>query len=629
MQEKTTNSVRSVERALDIIEVLAGERGKPKGVTEIAQKLNLAKSTVHRLLDTLLEKGYVEQDSDSEKYRLGLKLVEIGNIVLNNLELRSQALPYLKRLMEKSGQTVHLAILDHGDVVYIDKVESTGAIKMASYIGLRGYVHSTALGKAIAAFMSEEQVKHILETKGMPRLTPNTITSFPEFMVHLERIRQQGYAVDDIENEEAIRCIAAPIFNHSGKVVAAVSVSGMVLQITMDRVAELAQMVIECGEKISTRLGYISKKVVIDNKSQPLPVLPPTKISSNEVFNVVNISSNKLPLTVVVGTSLGNAITFSAVEKGIFEKYGIDLRINIVPNGFHQINIIESEDAQFGQAGVVPIALMKAKGVNVIGLGLLQGAAYTRKMDNDLAIISIKDSNIREQHPEDLAGKIIGVSLGTVAHEYLWAVLKEKSIPEEAVRMVDLRDLDLLKALASRKVNAIICWEALASSALKKLPDCYLVQRGGGYINRSNIIISSSTFIGENPDFAELYITAFCEASQWVRQHLDEAATIASRWISDLDPGIARLAIRNISFDPRISKFTYAGIKESLDFLLATQKIDVPLDIKSFFNAEIMQHVMQSKKDLFDDLPPIPSEAALDNASKFHKKTAEPTTLHE
>lgn len=611
MPTEVINLVRSVERSLTIIEALAEERGRPKGITEIAQKLKLGKSTVHRLLGTLQEKGYVEQDPESEKYKLGLKLVELGNIVLHNLELRSQAAPCLKRLMERSGQTVHLAILDQGDIVYIDKVESMGSIKMASYIGLRGYVHSTALGKAIAAFLPEEQVKHILETKGMPRLTPNTITSFSEFKAHLERVRQQGYAVDDIENEEAIRCIAAPVFNYSGTVVAAVSISGTVLQVTIDRVAELAQMVVECAEEISTRLGYLGKQMAATVEMQSYSTFPSLKTSRNELFNINNTPSKKLPLTVVVGTPLGHVVSFAGVEKGIFENYGIDLRINIVPSGFHQINAIESEEAQFGQAGVVPIALMKAKGASVIGLGLLQGAAYTEKIDHDQAIVARKDSGIREQHPEDLAGKIVGVPLGTVAHEYLRAVLASKNIPEHEVQLVDLRDLELTQALGEGLVDAIVCWEAFPSCTLKKVPGSYLVQRGGGYIARYSVIITRDKYLKKHPEIVELYITAFCEASQWVRQHLDEAATIASRWISDLDPAVARAAIKNISFDPRISKFTFAGIKDSIDFLVKTKKIDGNLEVKSLINAETMLRVMKKRTDLFNDLPLIPKEAIL------------------
>ena len=592
------------------MESLAEDHGRPKGITEIAKKLNLGKSTVHRLLVTLEEKGYVDQDPETEKYKLGLKLVELGNIVLLNLELRSQAAPCLKRLMERSGQTVHLAILDQGDIIYIDKVESMGAIKMASYIGRRGYVHSSALGKAIAAYLPEEQVRRILETKGMPRLTPNTITSFSEFKSHLERVRQQGYAVDDIENEEAIRCIAAPIFNYAGTVVAAVSVSGTVLKVTIDRVAELARMVVECAEEISARLGYSNKQLdTVTVMPASVPDAPATLPAGT--FNIINGQAKKLPLTVVVGTPLDHVVSFAGVEKGIFTNYNLDLRLNIVPNGFHQINALESEDAQFGQAGIVPIALMKSKGASIVGLGLLQGAAHTQKVDNDQAIVAGKDSSIREQHPEDLAGKVIGVPLGTVAHEYLRAVLAGKNIPEDAVQLVDLRDMDLTRALASGKVDAIVCWEAFPSYTLTKVPGCYLVQRGGGYIARHSVIITPEKYLKQHPEIVELYITAFCEASQWVRLHLDEAAAIASRWISELDPAVARAAIKTISFDPRISKFTLAGIKDSIDFLSKKNKIDGNLDVKSFIKAETMLRVMKKREDLFNDLPPIQPEAIL------------------
>lgn len=611
MSTKEIKLVRAVERSLTILEALAGEQGRPKGITEIAQKIKLGKSTIHRLLGTLQEKGYVQKDPHTEKYKLGLKFIEMGNIVLTNLELRSQAADCLKRLMERSGQTVHLAILDQGEIVYIDKVENMGGIKMASYIGRRSYVHSSALGKAILAYLPEDEVKHILEDKGMPKLTPNTITSFSQFKTHLERVRQQGYAVDDVENEDAIRSIAAPIFNYMGHVVAAVSISGTVMQVTIDRVAEMARMVVECADEISVRLGYLGKQTAATAEIPAYITSLPIRMSSNSTFNNIKTVTPELPITVAVGASLDQVVSFSGVEKGIFANYGLDIRLNFVPSGFHQINALENGEAQFGQAGVVPIALTKSKGASVIGIGFLQGAAHANKIDNDQAIVARKGSGIREQHPEDLAGKVIGVPLGTVAHEYLQAVLASKNIPEHEVQLVDLRDMELTRALEEGHVDAIVCWEAFPSYTLKKVAWSYIVQRGGGYIARYSVIFTSNKYLKKYPEIVELYLTAFCEASQWVRQHLDEAATIASRWISDLDPAVARAAIKNISFDPRISKLSFAGLKDSIDFLVKTKKIERNLKVNNLINPSTLLRVMYKRQDLFNDLPVIPKNDSL------------------
>ncbi|MGI9950759.1 IclR family transcriptional regulator [Moorellaceae bacterium AZ2] len=248
--------VRSVERTLSLLEELARDRGSPKGVTELSRRLKLGKSTVYRLLSTLRARGYVEQLAENDRYRLGLKLMELGTIASMGLELRERAKPYLKKIVEETGQVAHLAILADGEIVYIDKYEGNASIKMNSYIGQRGYIHSTALGKAICAYLPEEMVEKFIALKGMPRLTPNTIVSLDEFKACLAKVRDQGYAVDNMENEESIRCIATPIFDYSGKVIAAISLTGTVIHIPADMVESLARKVVETGKAISRSMGY-------------------------------------------------------------------------------------------------------------------------------------------------------------------------------------------------------------------------------------------------------------------------------------------------------------------------------------------------------------------------------------
>jgi DNA-binding IclR family transcriptional regulator len=248
--------VLSVGRALTLLESLAENKGRPKGITELSVDLKLAKGTVCKLIKTLENKGYVIKDSKSEKYRLGLKLMELGSIVNNGLELRALAEPYLKELREITKQTVHMALLADCEIVYIDKVESRQNVQMASYIGQRSFIHSTSLGKAICAYLPENEVIGYLKVKKMPKFTPNTITSAEEFIEHLANVRERGYAVDEIENEESVRCIAAPIFDYSGKPIAALSVSGTVLQIPKDRIKSIAKNVVKEAENVSKMMGY-------------------------------------------------------------------------------------------------------------------------------------------------------------------------------------------------------------------------------------------------------------------------------------------------------------------------------------------------------------------------------------
>lgn len=251
---KDENLVQAVDRALAILETLKAA-GEALGVTELGARVGLHKSTVYRLLATLARHGYVQQDPATERYSLGLKLVELGTAVLDHLELRELARPYLKRLMEASQEVAHLVVLQDGDVVYIDKVECPGPVKMYSQLGRRAPAHATAVGKALLAFLPPAQVEAIL-ARGLPRLTPHTITDPERLRTELHLVRERGYAVDNEENELGIRCVAGPIFNHTGQVVAAFSISGLAMRLTVPRLEGLAGLVCRTSQEISARLGY-------------------------------------------------------------------------------------------------------------------------------------------------------------------------------------------------------------------------------------------------------------------------------------------------------------------------------------------------------------------------------------
>ncbi|MCK8816718.1 IclR family transcriptional regulator [Natroniella sulfidigena] len=255
MKKRPSNLVKSVDRSINILEELAKyEEGL--GVTELGNRLDIHKSSVHRLLSTLVYRGLVEQDSKTGNYKLGLKIFELGSKIFNDLEIREYAKLYLEELVEETGEAVHLAVLDQGEIIYIDKVESSNTIRMYSQVGKRAPVHCTGLGKAILAYLSEEEVDRIIETKGLPEYTENTITDPEQFKERLALIRNRGYAMDEIEHELGIRCVAAPIFNYNDEAVAAVSVSGPTMRVSKDRIDELSKLVKEIGLKISQRLGY-------------------------------------------------------------------------------------------------------------------------------------------------------------------------------------------------------------------------------------------------------------------------------------------------------------------------------------------------------------------------------------
>lgn len=250
-----TDIVQSVDRTLSILEVIS-EYSEGLGITEISSKIDLHKSTVHRLLATLIYKGYVVQDPETSKYMITLKLFEIGNKKIESIDILNISKPYLKELMDKTKEVIHLVIRDGSDIVYIDKVESDNTIRMVSRIGKRSPIYCTSVGKAMLAFLPNDEVKKIWDGSKIEKLTEYTITDISDMKKELSLIRQRGFAIDEQENELGVRCIGAPVFNHKGEVEGAISISGPTIRVTKERVPEFADILIKHCKLISKELGY-------------------------------------------------------------------------------------------------------------------------------------------------------------------------------------------------------------------------------------------------------------------------------------------------------------------------------------------------------------------------------------
>lgn len=254
--------MQSVTRALNILEVLARESG-PLGLSELVQKSGLKPATAHRLLTTLMARGFAEQDQATQRYRLGLKAFEVGNAALYAIDTRTAARPFLKELVDRLNETANLAILDRGEVVYIDQLESTNIVivKMFARLGSRGPAHCTGSGKVLLAFLPDEELLPLIDRLPRARFTANTITEPAAFLAELNAIRRQGYALDRGERDEGVCCVAAPIKNHERRVVAAVSVSGPVARMPDELIhREFVPAVTEIAGKISARLGFLPQE---------------------------------------------------------------------------------------------------------------------------------------------------------------------------------------------------------------------------------------------------------------------------------------------------------------------------------------------------------------------------------
>ena len=252
---ESDSKIQSVARALFIINTLAEARGE-LALNEIATRLSLAKSTVHALISTLKDFGYIEQSDFAGKYRLGLRLFEVGQIVAQGWEVRAVAAPYITKLLEQLLETVHLAVIDKLEVLYIDKRESGRSLRIVSQVGMRLPAHCTGVGKVLMAYLSPEERAELINGKGLSRFTKNTLTDVKTLEDELTRIRMQGFAIDNEEIMDGLRCVAAPIRDQTGKVISAISLSGPVSRMEGEWFENAILSVTKTAKEISFGLGY-------------------------------------------------------------------------------------------------------------------------------------------------------------------------------------------------------------------------------------------------------------------------------------------------------------------------------------------------------------------------------------
>jgi len=251
---KKRTRLSSVANSLRLIRAFSEDHYEI-GISDLAKRLGLAKSTVHRLASTLLEQGMLEQNAGDGKYRLGLALFELGTLVRRKMDFTMEARPFLRTLLEKTGETVHLAILDHDSVLYVISLESKQALRMGSKVGTRVPVHCTAVGKTLLAFQPEAEVERII-ARGLPASTPNAIVDAKALQRELALVRTRSYAIDDEESEVGLRAIAAPIRNDAGNVIAAISIAGPVHRMTRKTLLGWVRELVEAGDAVSQRLGW-------------------------------------------------------------------------------------------------------------------------------------------------------------------------------------------------------------------------------------------------------------------------------------------------------------------------------------------------------------------------------------
>jgi len=245
----------SLSRGLQILGIMAESRdGLP--LTDIARKAGLSKSSTHRLLQTLVQEGFVAQHDDTSRYHLSLKLLSLASGLIANLGLDQLVRPLLEELSQETKQTVHMALWDSYIAVYTQKIDAPGSIRMYSQVGKRVPMHCTGLGKALLAYLPKERVQEIVAADGLPGHTPNTLTKSKALFEHLALVRQRGYALDEEEHEEGIRCMAAPLLDRQNNVRGAVSITTLAFRVGRDQLLSWWPLLKECASQIATILEH-------------------------------------------------------------------------------------------------------------------------------------------------------------------------------------------------------------------------------------------------------------------------------------------------------------------------------------------------------------------------------------
>jgi DNA-binding IclR family transcriptional regulator len=248
--------LESADRVLRVLEVFHPNE-RDLSLSEIADRLTLPRSSVHRLLAALLTHGFVERDPTTRRYRLGIRLFEIGSTAIHERGLHSAAHPVLETLATATGETCHLAVLSGAEAVYVYKIDGSSNFSMTSRVGGRAPCHATSIGKVLMAWAGPELLR-VVVSAGLPPHTRHTLARAADLEAELERVRAQGYALDMEEYEEGLRCAAAPVRDHAGRVVAAIGIAGPSHRLTDETLPQLIPSVTRAANTISRNLGYVS-----------------------------------------------------------------------------------------------------------------------------------------------------------------------------------------------------------------------------------------------------------------------------------------------------------------------------------------------------------------------------------
>ncbi len=316
------------------------------------------------------------------------------------------------------------------------------------------------------------------------------------------------------------------------------------------------------------------------------------------------IAQQPAVLTAAVGANMNHVPSFVGVEKGIFLKHGVDLKLKVLATGQEMAKALQAGEAQIIGSAFSNYPVAVERGMAALGVVGMMGDRTGRYSDDPVSIWTRKGTGITRV--EDLAGRKVGTPVGGTADEYLGVALKKKGVPREKVSVLNVPPGNIVSALQGGSVDAVAIWEPFGSLVQAKVPDAVLVSRGGGYIGYYINMAVRNDVIEKSPEVVERYVLGVAEASQYTRKNPDEAAEIATRWVAGLDAAVARQALRQMTFDPRITPHTLAAWDENVKILIEQKKLRTALPWQQGIELRFIEKAMKSHAQLFADLKPVP-----------------------
>ncbi len=311
-----------------------------------------------------------------------------------------------------------------------------------------------------------------------------------------------------------------------------------------------------------------------------------------------------IPLAVAIGANMNHVPSFVAVEKGIYLKHGLDVKVKLLATGQEMAKAMQAGEVQLIGAAFSNFPMAVERGLAAKGIVGVMGDRTAPNSDENVAVVSRRATGITRI--EDLKGRKLGLAMGGTGDEYVTLLLTKAGITREQVNYINVPPGSQLAALQGGSVDAIAAWEPFPTLILEKVPEAVLVSRGGRHIPYIINMSALVDVIEKKPEVLERYVAAMAEASQYTRQHLDEAAEISTRWVPGLDLAVSKKSIRHMTFDPRITSLTIQAYEENARILVEQKKLKAPMPWQRAMETKFIEKVTKTHPQFFSDLKPVP-----------------------